>query len=238
MISTRTSICASILTFLSTALFAADKQTFTPTTDYKVLTIEGWKVLVNKELTDDHPDLSEKTLKLLESHLYRITRVVPANALAEIRQVPIWVEYKNRPEKHSCMCYHPGRKWLVDNNFNPDKTDSVELAGAENFLKWTVPQPWMILHELAHGYHDRVIKHGHPELNAAYRNAKKSGTYDKVLHINGSMRKAYAMNNTQEYFAEATEAFVGTNDFYPFVKSELKKHDPQLYDLLKKLWAK
>jgi hypothetical protein len=39
-----------------------------------------------------------------------------------------------------------------------------------------------------------------------------------------------------EYFAEATEAFFGTNDFYPFVRSELKQHDPQMYDLLRKLW--
>ena len=44
------------------------------------------------------------------------------------------------------------------------------------------------------------------------------------------------MNNDQEYFAESTEAFFGTNDFYPFVRSELQQHDPNMYQLLKKLW--
>jgi hypothetical protein len=40
-----------------------------------------------------------------------------------------------------------------------------------------------------------------------------------------------------EYFAETTEAFFGTNDFFPFVRSELRRHDPGGYELLKKLWG-
>ena len=40
-----------------------------------------------------------------------------------------------------------------------------------------------------------------------------------------------------EYFAESTEAFFGTNDFYPFVRAELKQHDPKMFDLLWKLWG-
>jgi hypothetical protein len=45
------------------------------------------------------------------------------------------------------------------------------------------------------------------------------------------------MNNTKEYFAETTEAFFGTNDFYPFVRAELKQLDPEVYRLHKKLWT-
>jgi hypothetical protein len=39
-----------------------------------------------------------------------------------------------------------------------------------------------------------------------------------------------------EYFAESSEAFFGKNDFYPFVRSELKQHDPEMFELLKTLW--
>jgi hypothetical protein len=39
-----------------------------------------------------------------------------------------------------------------------------------------------------------------------------------------------------EYFAEASEAYFGTNDFYPFVRTELQRHDPEMYELLKRLW--
>ncbi|MFH1718606.1 MAG: hypothetical protein ABIF19_14725 [Planctomycetota bacterium] len=45
-----------------------------------------------------------------------------------------------------------------------------------------------------------------------------------------------AKESYQEYFAECSEAFFGTNDFYPFVRSELKQHDLQMHELLVKLW--
>ena len=135
------------------------------------------------------------------------------------------------------MCYHPDKGWLTKNDFNPQKKRSVELANAKNFLTWTITQPWMVLHELAHGYHHCVLGYGHPELRKAYNDAVKNKTYESVHHINGTSRRAYALNNDMEYFAEATEAYFGTNDFYPFVRSELKQHDPNMYRLMKKLWS-
>jgi Mlc titration factor MtfA (ptsG expression regulator) len=48
--------------------------------------------------------------------------------------------------------------------------------------------------------------------------------------------RAYAMSNAKEYFAESSEAYFGRNDFYPFTRAELKEHDPQMYDLLERLW--
>jgi hypothetical protein len=45
------------------------------------------------------------------------------------------------------------------------------------------------------------------------------------------------MNNHQEYFAEATESYFGTNDFYPFVRAELNLHDPAMYQLIEKIWC-
>jgi hypothetical protein len=45
------------------------------------------------------------------------------------------------------------------------------------------------------------------------------------------------MNNIEEYFAESTEAFFGTNDFYPFVRAELKEFDPRMEAVLRKAWG-
>ena len=39
-----------------------------------------------------------------------------------------------------------------------------------------------------------------------------------------------------EYFAEGSEAYFGTNDFYPFTRAELKQHDPEGFRLLEALW--
>jgi dipeptidyl-peptidase-4 len=65
----------------------------------------------------------------------------------------------------------------------------------------------------------------------------KEKKYESVLDYAGRKRKAYAANNVEEYFAEATEAFFGTNDFFPFVRAELREHDPELYRVLERIWA-
>jgi hypothetical protein len=208
---------------------------YTPTSDYTVREIEGWKVLVNNELLNEHSELAGQTLKLLGFQLYQITRAVPKKAVEELRRISIWVEYK--APRHPCMCYHPSRQWLTDNDFNPEKERGVEIANAEAFLKWTLDQPWMVLHELAHAYHHNVLGYDNPDIRKAYNDAVESKKYESVLHINGRNQRAYAVNNDQEYFAESSEAFFGTNDFYPFVNSELKHHDPNMYETLKKLWS-
>ena len=45
-----------------------------------------------------------------------------------------------------------------------------------------------------------------------------------------------AARGHKEYFAESSEAYFGKNEFYPFVRAELKQHDPNMYALLEKLW--
>ena len=47
----------------------------------------------------------------------------------------------------------------------------------------------------------------------------------------------YALTNHKEYFAEGTEAYFYRNDFYPFVRAELKEHDPELHELLVEIWG-
>ena len=37
--------------------------------------------------------------------------------------------------------------------------------------------------------------------------------------------KHYSTINQMEYFAEATEAYFGTNDYYPFIRPELELFD-------------
>jgi hypothetical protein len=162
--------------------------------------------------------------------------VVPPAALAELRKVPIWMEYRN--PRGGAGCYHPSRRWLVGHGFNPDKARSIEFGNARGFLGAARHQPSVVLHELAHGYQHRVLPggYGNKELKAAHKRAVASKKYESVLHIRGRKSRAYAMKNPMEYFAELTEAFYGTNDFYPFVRAEIIAHDPEMYKLLKKLW--
>lgn len=210
---------------------------FEPTSNYEVRDVNGWKVFLNSRLERAEPELCAETLLLLRHQLYQIERMVPGPAVKKIREISVWVEL-DEPH-HPCMCYHPDAGWLREHDMNPEKARCIEIANARNFLSWTKQQPWMVFHELAHGYHDQFVEGGYDnqELAEALKQAREEKLYDEVLHINGRMERHYALTNQMEYFAEQSEACFGTNDFYPFVRSELEKHDPRMFVLVKKLWG-
>lgn len=213
---------------------AASTNRWDELTQYQRQELSGWRVLVNRKLVAQ-PELREQTLNLLGAQLQHIARVVPDQALGKLRQIPIWVEASS--SQFPCMCFHESREWLSTHGVNPEKTGAVELANPTNFLTWTRDQPCMVLHELAHGYYQRFLGEHHQDIRRCYAEAKTAKLYDSVLRINGRRERHYALNNPKEYFAEMTEAFFGTNDFYPFVRAELREHDPKMYALLKDVWG-
>ncbi|MHC5112054.1 MAG: hypothetical protein ACYTHJ_19495 [Planctomycetota bacterium] len=219
---------------VTTAQAEPERPEYAPTSAYEVRDIQGWTVRIRKELLETNPELARDVTLLLDAKLYDVKRVIPPPAVKRLQEMAVWIERHN-PD-YPCACYHPSRQWLTENGYNPAKENSVEIANPANFLTWTIDQPYMVLHELAHGYHDVVLGHGHTELNKAYQAAVAAGTYESVLRFNGKEERHYALNNDQEYFAEATEAYYGTNDYYPFVRAELQKHDPLMYKLLPQLW--
>jgi hypothetical protein len=205
-----------------------------PTSQYEVRALEGWTVRVNRRLLTEQAPLGAEALRVLADKLHEISRVVPVPKCDELRKVPIWLGVDDGPNDRAQ--YHPSPDWLAKHRLNPEKAKGVEIGNAARFLKTSIEQPSMVLHELAHAYHDRVLGFGHAGLQEAYREAKKGGAYESVLRAGGSKDRHYALTDPQEYFAEGTEAFFGTNDFYPFVRAELRVHDPKLYKLLEEIW--
>jgi hypothetical protein len=213
-----------------------ESRAYNPTSRYDARHVEGWTVLIDKGFLGREPDLADRTLTQLRHQLRQVAARINSGSLTKLRAIHIWVE-ENEPH-HPCMAYHPDAGWLCEHDMNPDKARCVEVANARNFLKWTSDQPWMVLHELAHGYHHQVLDRGfqNAEVKTAFDRASKTRRYESVARIDSKNQKAYAATNPMEYFAEATEAFFGKNDFYPFIRSELKQHDPEMFELLKKLW--
>lgn len=218
------------------ALAAQDSKPNIPTDQYESRVIEGWTVRVNKDLLGEKEELGKQALRLLEVRLFEVTLTVPARPLVELRKVPLWLGINDYIEERAC--YHPSAQWLREHGLNPDKAKAVEIGNAASFLKEARYQPMMVLHELCHSYHDRVLGFDHPVILKAYAKAKESGIYDSVLRINGHKEKAYAITHPHEYFAEACEAYFGTNDYYPFVRAELREFDPELYKILDEVWKK
>jgi len=206
-----------------------------PISSYQQQNVRGWDVYVHKSLFREHQELGTKALELLDSQLYLVERTVPQPAVNKLQQIPIWLEVDDDRDS-PCACYHVSENWLKNNGYLPQKVRSVQISSAQRFLDWVKSQPYMILHELAHGYHHRELGYDHAPIKSAYQAAKSSGSYESVLHFTGEKTKHYAIENPMEYFAEGSEAYFGTNDFYPFTNAELKQHDPELYRLLETVW--
>jgi len=204
--------------------------------EYLSREIRGWTVRIHSELLGQQSALGRDVLELLDHKLFDITRVVPEKALAQLEQVTIWIDLDD--ERVPGGVYHPSHEWLVEHDYNPDLAHCVQFGTARNFLKWSFDQPWMVLHELAHAYHHQVLDYSDPRVAQAFAQASESGKYAQVLRCNGSEETAYAMNNAQEYFAELSEAYFGVNDFYPFVRAEVREFDPVGYAMLEDVWGK
>jgi hypothetical protein len=95
----------------------------------------------------------------------------------------------------------------------------------------------VILHELAHAYHDQVLGFDEPRILAAWEAFKADGRGDATLLFDGSRVKHYGLTDHKEFFAEMTEAYFGSNDFHPFNRAELKTDYPDIFALLTAIWG-
>jgi hypothetical protein len=232
---TTPAILLSILMLMCPPAHAETPPSYTPTESYAVRTMRGFQVRVNPAVLE-HPEECQQALDLLGEKLAEVRKLLPLRCLGPLLKVGFWMEWEQR--KNGAAEFHPSREWLTENGYNPEKAGGIEISNVRNFVKWCrEDQPMMVLHELAHAYHHRILSRSDKAVREAYETAKQSGAYDSVAHVRGDKRRAYALTDDAEYFAELTEAYFGKNDFYPFTREELRKHDPTGYALMEKVWS-
>jgi hypothetical protein len=197
--------------------------------------VQGFTVYVNPQVLKQKQPAAD-ALRELDGQLARVRSVVPRRALAALLKIPVWLEWETKPD--GAAEFHPSAGWLKEHGYNPAKAGGVELSNAKNFVKWSrAEQPWMVLHEMSHGYHFLVLGEGHKGVKEAYRGAMDRKLYDLVEYAGRLKKRAYAATDEKEYFAEASEAFFGRNDFYPYVRTDLEKHDPAGFQLMREAWG-
>lgn len=208
---------------------------FAPTSSYTMARIGGYEVLWSKRAVAE-PALRAEVQREMERQFQHMHEKLPAPALQQLRAVRVWVELDAKP--NGAAEFHVDRAWLRDNGYNPEKVGGIEINNMKNFIAWSRDaQPCMLLHEMAHAYHHRVLGEHHAGIANAFEAARSAGLYASVAHVKGGRRRAYALTNHKEYFAEASEAYFGRNDFFPFDRDELKAYDPRTYTMLEQAWS-
>lgn len=207
-------------------------------TSHTIRNIEGWTVHVDGRLLSG-PDKAagDAALRLLSNRLYDIGLILPPDKVERLRRVPIWID-RTCGELTSEQ-YHPDAGWLREHGYDPAMAKCVQVPDAASFASahFQHEQPWAVLHELAHAYHDQVLSFDNPQIEAAWRRFVDSGRYKSVLHLSGHCRPHYGLTDAKEFFAEMTEAYFGSNDFFPFNSEELRHEEPELYALMAKIWG-
>jgi len=180
--------------------------------------------------------LGTRALRLLEAKLADITFVVAQEPLARLRAVPIVIDLKHG--RLRIMQYHPSAGWLEAHGYARDLAKCVHIPEAADLVtrRNINEQPWVVLHELAHAYHDQVLGFDEPRIREAYERFKKSGHGDSALLYDGKRVRHYGLTDHKEFFAEMSEAYFGMDDFFPFNRAELMTAEPEIYALLRSIW--
>ena len=229
-------LTTAILTLIAARNFAAEPPALP--TAHTTQQIEGWTVRVDDRLRKgDAAAQGERALKLLTARLVAIITVVPEPALAKLRAVTIQLDLDHG--RLRAMQYHPAADWLKENGYSESLAQCVHIPCVEDFLSpfENHRMPWVVLHELSHAFHDQVLGFDEPRIRAAWEKFRDSGKYASVLTSPGHLREHYGLTDQKEFFAEMTESYFGSNDFYPFVAGELKQAEPEIFNLMAEIWG-
>ena len=233
-------ISTLVVAFLSLALHttAAPAADAAKPESHTTRVIEGWNVRIDDRLLQPpHKELGARILKSLDARLSDIATVVGEPALSKLKGFTIVLDLSHG--KLVPMQYHPSADWLKNNGYAEDLARCVHIPMAGELLapRQINVQPWCVLHELAHAYHDQVLGFDEPRILAAYEKFKASGRGDKALLITGERVRHYGLTDQKEFFAEMTEAYFGTNDFFPFNRGELMEAEPEVFRLMADIWG-
>ncbi len=201
--------------------------------------IEGWSVRIDDRLlSGEGKATGDHALRLLSNRLYEVAFILPADKTERLRKVLIQIDLTHG--KLVPAQYHPSAGWLKDNSYSAELEKAVHIPNAKEWSsrRHHLIQPWSMLHELSHAYHDQVLGFDNTEVKAVWEKWRQQTRYNRIPHIDGGLTRHYGLTNEKEFFAEMTESFFGVNDFEPFNRAELKAQEPEVFAMLEKVWGK
>jgi len=202
-----------------------------PTSSYTVKELAGWKVYVNNSLLPggEHAETGAEAVRRLTDGMMRLKTWMPEEPLAKMLEVRIWLEWNSTDGpwgRTSGYQYHPGRDWLLDMDFNLEKHKCVEFGNAASLAKRSPDSTVsVLLHELAHAYHDQVLTFQDPDVLAAYKRCVEGTAYPE---------RDWVKSDHKEFFAGVTTRYFGRKE----EREAVRRRDPVLATFLERTWGK
>ncbi len=208
---------------------------------YTNYALSGFDVLVEDNALTTDSSMTNNAINLLNTKLIEISQLNISQTKKEALQaVPIFMDWNTTT---GAAQYHPSEAWLISNGYIAEKARCVEISNVTNFVNWTNQnQPYVVLHELAHAYHHRILNFNNAIITNAYNNAVSQNLYTNVSYHSGggnyfNVAATYGLNNENEFFAELTEAYFGLNDYFPFDYSDLAGYDTIGFNMVVAIWG-
>lgn len=199
--------------------------------------VEGWTVHVDPDLLEgEHKETGDLALRILGQRLHEIVLKLPEEPVAKLKEVPI---YLDRAHPLGNAHYHPDGGWLERHGYDPVMEKAVHFTGAASLIRESrSPHATsVVLHELAHAYHDLILGFDHPDILAGYKAFCDSELFDHAATIGGDKRTHYGLTDHKEFFAEMTETFLVGNNYFPFNHVQLYQTHRPTYDLIADIWG-
>jgi len=198
--------------------------------------IDGYniRIIAEKKLVLEDPGTLNSAAKQLEKAVARAISSFPARVRHEFRGV----RYYLFTGAESRVGARRGGQWYFrkGNNASARFDDSIVIRSAKDYIERYSAEraAQTAAHELSHAYYRYHRKRIYWSVNKAFKNAKSKKLYTNVKHKNGrTIKKAYAMTNQVEYFAEISKIFIIGGPHFPFNISDLKQYDPVGYKVVK-----
>ena len=192
-------------------------------TDY----VEGYTVYVENTLMEDNSEDVNHLKRLMGAHLVLLENMVNDKIHEKLQTIPFALT------DNSCGSYAGRWTWIDELQQTVVELCRVDLLVNDNWLNGYV------IHELAHGYHDKYITEGfqNQTIINAYHQAVATGKYRDVKRSNGSTREeAHAISTDAEYFAHLSNKYLGTDGEAPFTRSDLEDYDPIGFAIAERVW--
>ena len=186
----------------------------------------SWWTVYIECIAYDTPGFAEELIGYTRSQMALAADLLPASSIGTLRHTPVWVDASF--EDDSSMAIY------IEDTQDPGSEDLPFLNGirlsadaVRDELTYEIPEGFSV-HELAHAWHCLAYNPcwSATRVMSAYAAAMSDDLYDSVPYLYGDEERAYAATDDAEYFAELSEAWFHTNDYFPFTREDVLAHDP------------